>query len=129
MKMKRTVADPFGAYCLSNGISDEVRDLMKDGILRKDTLENLYKRLDALEVNPSAIEKVTNDSLPKYNWEPIHFILEFDLSFPEGCIVKYLTRFNDKAGKADIEKVKFYMCCISTRDFKHYKDYYEAGNG
>lgn len=40
--------------------------------------------------------------------QPIEYILENNLSFVEGCIVKYITRWKDKGGIEDLEKIKHY---------------------
>ena len=40
--------------------------------------------------------------------QPIEYILENNLSFAEGCIVKYITRWKDKGGIEDLEKIKHY---------------------
>lgn len=40
--------------------------------------------------------------------QPIEYILENNLNFAEGCIVKYITRWKDKGGIEDLEKIKHY---------------------
>jgi hypothetical protein len=40
--------------------------------------------------------------------EPIQYIEANGLSFHEGAIVKYITRWRDKGGIADLEKIVFY---------------------
>lgn len=40
---------------------------------------------------------------------PIDFIQKNGLGFIEGCIVKYITRFRRKNGKADLEKARHYI--------------------
>lgn len=119
-------------FCSINDVPSEVKHLMSDCILMQDSLENIYNKIDELKINNIEYEKITNDSLPrhynKYDWEPIHFIIEFNLNFSEGCILKYLLRFNDKGGKADLEKVKFYSCCVKTGNFIHYQRYLDAKN-
>jgi hypothetical protein len=44
----------------------------------------------------------------KMRIQPIEFILQNDLGFVEGCIVKYICRYEDKGGIADLEKIKHY---------------------
>lgn len=40
--------------------------------------------------------------------QPIEYILANDLSFCEGCIVKYITRWRSKAGVEDLKKIIHY---------------------
>lgn len=40
--------------------------------------------------------------------QPIEYILKNNLNFAEGCIVKYITRWKDKGGIEDLEKIKHY---------------------
>ena len=40
--------------------------------------------------------------------QPIVFIVDAQLSFIQGCIVKYITRYKNKNGKQDIEKCIHY---------------------
>jgi len=41
--------------------------------------------------------------------QPIEFILKNDIPFIEGNIIKYVLRFKDKGGIADLEKAKHYI--------------------
>ena len=41
--------------------------------------------------------------------QPIEFIHANGLQFIEGCVVKYVTRWRDKGGVADLEKAKHYL--------------------
>lgn len=41
--------------------------------------------------------------------EPMVYILANKLGFCEGNIVKYITRYKDKGGKEDLEKIKHYV--------------------
>lgn len=40
--------------------------------------------------------------------QPIDFILENNMGFAEGCIIKYITRYDLKGGVEDLEKIKHY---------------------
>lgn len=40
--------------------------------------------------------------------QPVEFIVKADLTFIQGCIVKYITRYKSKNGKQDIEKAKHF---------------------
>jgi hypothetical protein len=41
--------------------------------------------------------------------EPIEYIEANKLSFHEGCVVKYVTRWRQKDGLDDLRKAKFYI--------------------
>ena len=40
--------------------------------------------------------------------QPIEFIVKNKLSFIQGCIIKYICRFENKNGIEDLEKIKHY---------------------
>jgi len=40
--------------------------------------------------------------------QPIEFITKNKLSFIQGCVVKYICRFDKKNGKEDLEKIIHY---------------------
>ena len=40
--------------------------------------------------------------------QPIEFITKNKLSFIQGCIIKYICRFENKNGIQDLEKIKHY---------------------
>ena len=40
--------------------------------------------------------------------QPIEFIVKNKLSFIQGCIIKYICRFEKKNGIEDLEKIKHY---------------------
>lgn len=41
----------------------------------------------------------------KHKIQPIELILDHGMSFPEGCIVKYVCRHKEKGGAEDIKKL------------------------
>jgi len=41
--------------------------------------------------------------------QPITFIMENDLGFCEGNIIKYVTRYKDKNGLEDLKKARHYI--------------------
>jgi hypothetical protein len=45
----------------------------------------------------------------KHRIQPVTFIFENNLPFIEGNCIKYLCRWRDKGGLADLEKVKHYV--------------------
>ena len=47
--------------------------------------------------------------------QPIDFILENNLGFVEGCIVKYICRYDQKGGDEDLKKIKHYCDILRER--------------
>ena len=66
---------------------------------------------DEHEVNPMEIQ-VGGDHYKKCKIQPVEYIHANGLDFFQGNIVKYITRFRDKGGKADLEKIKHYCDII-----------------
>jgi Protein of unknwon function (DUF3310) len=63
--------------------------------------------------------KVTGSThYKKLKIEPIEYIEENDLPFHEGEIVKYITRWRDKGGIKDLEKVEWYVHRLMEREQK-----------
>lgn len=58
----------------------------------------------------SSLEKqVGGDHYKKMKIQPIEFIVANNLTYPEGCIVKYICRWKDKNGIEDLEKIIHYV--------------------
>lgn len=53
--------------------------------------------------------QVSGDHYKSKSIQPIEYIHANQLGFCEGNVVKYITRWRDKGGKADLEKVKHYV--------------------
>ena len=45
----------------------------------------------------------------KYKIQPIDFILQNQLDFCQGCVIKYILRFKEKGGVQDLLKAKHYI--------------------
>ncbi len=45
----------------------------------------------------------------KRSIEVTDFIIEYDMNFLEGNIIKYVTRYKNKNGIEDLEKAKWYL--------------------
>lgn len=52
--------------------------------------------------------QVGGNHYKKCKIQPVEYIHANGLDFFQGNIVKYITRFRDKGGKADLEKIKHY---------------------
>lgn len=53
--------------------------------------------------------QVGGDHYKKLKIQPIEYILANDIPFPEGCVIKYVTRWRDKGGISDLEKAKHFL--------------------
>ena len=54
----------------------------------------------------------------KYKIQPSKFVVENKLLYPEGSVIKYILRHQDKGGKQDLEKAKHFIDMIIERDYK-----------
>ena len=62
----------------------------------------------------------------KYKVQPSKFVVENKLLYPEGCVIKYILRHQDKGGKQDLEKAKHFIDMIIERDYKDEKEKQES---
>ena len=62
----------------------------------------------------------------KYKIQPSKFVVENKLLYPEGCVIKYILRHQDKGGKQDLEKAKHFIDMIIERDYKDEKEKQET---
>ena len=58
----------------------------------------------------------------RYKIQPSNFVVENKLLYPEGCVIKYILRHQDKGGKEDLEKAKHFIDMIIERDYKIIED-------
>lgn len=45
----------------------------------------------------------------RHKIQPVEFIHANNIPFIEGCIIKYVTRWRDKGGIRDLEKIKHFV--------------------
>ncbi|KMN24348.1 hypothetical protein TU85_04800 [Pseudomonas helleri] len=58
----------------------------------------------------SALEKqVSGDHYKSLKIQPVEFIHANGIPFVEGSVIKYVTRWRDKGGIADLEKAKHFL--------------------
>ena len=62
----------------------------------------------------------------KYKVQPSQFVTENKLLYPEGCVIKYVIRHQDKGGKQDLEKAKHMIDMIIERDYEEEKEKQES---
>lgn len=66
-------------------------------------------RLKPQRATESATERqVGGNHYKKFKIQPIEFIMANKLNFIQGCIIKYICRFESKNGIEDLEKIKHY---------------------
>ena len=49
--------------------------------------------------------------------QPSEFVIENELLYPEGCVIKYIIRHRMKNGKEDLLKAKHFIDMIIARDY------------
>ena len=62
----------------------------------------------------------------KYKIQPSKFVVENKLLYPEGCVIKYILRHQDKGGKQDLLKAKHFIDMIIERDYGDEKEKQET---
>ena len=62
----------------------------------------------------------------KYKIQPSKFVVENKLLYPEGSVIKYILRHQDKGGKEDLEKAKHMIDMIIERDYGEEKEKKES---
>jgi len=79
--------------------------------LQKGTYEYEYETHDEMirDSVKATDQQVGGNHYKGYAIQPIHFIMENDLGFCEGNILKYITRWKDKGGVEDLRKAKHYI--------------------
>jgi hypothetical protein len=60
----------------------------------------------------------------KFKIQPSKFVIENELLYPEGCVIKYILRHRLKGKKQDLEKAIHFIEMIIERDH-YYKDFLE----
>ena len=54
----------------------------------------------------------------KFKIQPSRFVVENKLLYPEGNVIKYILRHQNKGGKEDLEKAKHFIDMIIERDYE-----------
>jgi hypothetical protein len=81
-----------------------------DAKLRQQITDALPYKFKALQ------EQIGGDHYRSKAVQPIQFILANGLSFCEGNVVKYVTRWKDKGGLADLKKARHYLDFLIERE-------------
>ena len=62
----------------------------------------------------------------KFKIQPSRFVVENKLLYPEGNVIKYILRHQNKGGKEDLEKAKHFIDMIIERDYENEKEKQET---
>ena len=62
-------------------------------------------------------KQIGGNHYTKYKMQPSKFVTENKLLYPEGCVLKYIVRHQDKGGKEDLLKAKHMIDMIIERDY------------
>lgn len=54
-------------------------------------------------------EQVGGDHYKTLKIQPIEYILANGIGFPEGCVIKYVTRWRSKGGIEDLRKARHFL--------------------
>ena len=71
-------------------------------------------------------KQIGGNHYKKYKIQPSRFVTENKLLYPEGCVIKYVIRHQDKGGKQDLEKAKHMIDMIIERDYEEEKEKQET---
>ena len=58
----------------------------------------------------------------KFKIQPSKFVVENELLYPEGCVIKYICRHRLKGKRQDLEKAKHFIDMIIERDYSEKED-------
>lgn len=61
-----------------------------------------------MQTNPFD-KQIAGDHYKKLKIQPVTYIQENNIGYMEGNVIKYVTRWRDKNGIADLEKAKHYL--------------------
>ena len=53
----------------------------------------------------------------RFKIQPSQFVIENELLYPEGCVIKYIILHSSKNGKEDLLKAKHFIDMIIERDY------------
>ena len=79
-----------------------------------------------MEKNEPYKKQVGGKHYLKYKIQPSRFVVENKLLYPEGNVIKYILRHQDKGGKQDLLKAKHFIDMIIKRDYSEEKEKQET---
>jgi len=112
-------------YTKCNGFNTNEREILLSlvEITHEDRIFEILKTL-AEDCKSGSSSEVSNEQSPEHyktDYEPIHFISKWNLSFEEGSIVKYITRYKSKNGAIDLNKIYFYFIQMKYGSYENTK--------
>lgn len=77
------------------------------------TKEELIPYMAKVAENLNAFDiQIGGDHYKHYAIQPLQFIEANNLSFAQGCVIKYILRYKEKNGIEDLKKAKHYIDLI-----------------
>jgi hypothetical protein len=76
-----------------------------------------YKEDERVEQPSPLKNQVGGSHYASKKIQPIEYIMENGLNFPEGCIVKYITRHREKGQANDIRKIIHFCQIILEKEY------------
>ena len=76
------------------------------------------KRMEYLTATSPYKKQIGGKHYLKYKIQPSEFVIENRLLYPEGNVIKYILRHQNKGGKEDLEKAKHFIDMIIERDYE-----------
>lgn len=103
--------------------NEDELELLSFAPTSKKSVENLLESISVVgeeELKPtSALDKqVSGNHYKDCGIQPIEYIHANGLSYFQGNVIKYVTRYKDKAGKADLEKAIHYLELMIELEYK-----------
>ena len=71
-------------------------------------------------------KQIGGNHYKKMKIQPSKFVIENKLLYPEGSVIKYILRHQDKGGKEDLEKAMHFIEMIIERDYSEEKEKQET---
>ena len=112
---------PHGHYKTVFEIFRAIEELQKE-------FEEKYKQLPSSDITADSIPKhytqnKNNSEIPDVFSEPVKFFTYFKLDGNQSNVLKYMSRYKQKNGVKDLEKVKFYSDVILNGNYETYEKY------
>ena len=84
-------------------------------------VKKYVEAMNHLSTNPYK-KQIGGEHYLKYKIQPSEFVVENKLLYPEGSVIKYILRHQDKGGKQDLKKAIHFIEMIIERDYRDEKE-------
>ena len=88
-------------------------------------VKKYIEMMNYLSTNPYQ-KQIGGKHYLRYKIQPSEFVVENKLLYPEGSVIKYILRHQDKGGKEDLDKAKHFIDMIIKRDYGEEKEKKES---